>query len=124
MQGNETIIPLVGMLVTFGVPVLLVALILWFKHRKLRMTHETIARLAEKGLPVPPELLDSPSGGANRSVALRGGLVLVGLGIALAVFLLQVGGPWSIGLIPGLMGLALVAAWVIEGRQDKSQAPR
>ena len=124
MQSNETLVAIMGMIVTFGLPVLLVAIILWFKHRKLRMTHETIARLAEKGLPVPPELLAAPAPGRSRNVALRGGLVLVALGIALMVFFLQVQGPWSIGLIPGLMGLALVIAWAIERREDHANPPR
>jgi len=123
MQSNETLVAIMGMIVTFGLPVLLVAIILWFKHRKLRMTHETIARLAEKGLPVPPELLAPPPAGRSRSVALRGGLVLVALGIALMAFFLQVRGPWSIGLIPGLMGLALVIAWAIERREDTTPSP-
>ena len=48
------------------------------------------------------------------AAGLRGGLVLVGLGIALGIFLQEVGGPWSIGLIPGLMGVALLIAWKIE----------
>jgi hypothetical protein len=122
MHANETIVAIMGMVVTFGLPVLLVAIILWFKHRKLRMTHETVARLAEKGLPVPPDLLAPPP--PSRNVALRGGLVLVGLGIGLAVFLGEVGGPWSIGLIPGLMGLALVVAWAIERSEDKAPLPR
>jgi hypothetical protein len=124
MQSNETTVAIMGMIVTFGLPVLLVGIILWFKHRKLRMTHETIARLAEKGLPVPPELLAPPTGSRSRSVALRGGLVLLGLGIALMIFFLEVKGPWSIGLIPGLMGLALVVAWAIERREDTSDPPR
>ena len=122
MHSNETLVAIVGMIVTFGLPVLLVALILWFKHRKLRMTHETIARLAEKGLPVPPELLTPPAG--RSSVALRGGLVLLALGIALTTFFLEVRGPWSIGLIPGLMGLALVVAWAIERREEKANPTR
>lgn len=123
MQSNETLVAIMGMIVTFGLPVLLVAIILWFKHRKLRMTHETIARLAEKGLPVPPELL-TPSPGRSPNIALRGGLVLMALGIALTLFFLEVQGPWSIGLIPGLMGLALVIAWSIERREDRSSPPR
>jgi uncharacterized membrane protein len=123
MQSNETLVAMMGMIVTFGLPVLLVAIILWFKHRKLRMIHETIARLAERGLPVPPELLAPPAPGRSRSVALRGGLVLVALGIALMVFFLQVQGPWSIGLIPGLMGLALVIAWAIERHEDTTPSP-
>lgn len=113
MHGNETLIAVTGMLVSFGLPVVLVAVILYYKHRKLRLTHETIARLAEKGLPVPPELLQPPHRGHS---GLRGGLVLLFLGIALAIFFWQVGGPWSIGVIPGLMGLALLIAWRLESR--------
>jgi len=122
MQSNETLVAIIGMIVTFGLPVLLVGLILWFKHRKLRMTHETIARLAEKGLPVPPELIAPPV--RSQSAALRGGLVLVALGIALGVFLEEMRGPWSIGLIPGLMGVALLIAWAIERRDVKANALR
>ena len=115
MRQNEALVAMLGMVVSFGLPVLLVGMILWFKQRKLRMIHETVLRLAEKGLPVPPELLVPPS---NRRAGLRGGLVLVGLGVALSVFLEEVGAPWSIGLIPGLMGLGLlIAAWV-ESRSD------
>src|SRR4051812_8156095 len=111
MDATELLIPIVGMLVSFGLPVLLVAIILFYKHRKLRMTHETIARLAEKGLPVPPELLDPPRRG---HAGLRGGLLLVALGLGLAIFLAEVHGPWSVGLIPGFMGVALLLAWAIE----------
>jgi hypothetical protein len=47
---------------------------------------------------------------------LRGGLVLVALGIALSVFFAGWGPGWSIGLIPGLMGAALLVAWKIENK--------
>jgi hypothetical protein len=39
--------------------------------------------------------------------------VLIALGIGLGLFFAQLGLPWSIGLIPGLMGVALLAAWKI-----------
>ena len=42
------------------------------------------------------------------------GLVLVALGIALSIFFAGWGPGWSIGLIPGLMGVALLIAWKIE----------
>lgn len=111
MEISVALVALVGMVVSFGLPLALVALILTFKQRKLRMAHETISRLAEKGLPVPPELLGPRS---RSSGAMRGGLVLVALGIALAIVLGEVGAPGSIGLIPGLMGLALILSWYIE----------
>jgi uncharacterized membrane protein len=116
MDEAVYLIPIVGMVVTFGLPVLLVAIILYYKHRRARMTHDTIVRLAEKGLPIPPELLEPPQPTRPSDAGLRGGLVLVALGIALAIFLAEVHGPWSIGFIPGLMGVALLLAWKIETR--------
>ena|SRR5687767_6481102 len=113
MEASETLVAITGMLVTFGLPLLMVAIVLLYKHRKLRMTHETIMRLAEKGLPVPPELLAQPP---PRHHGLRGGLVLVALGLGLSIYFLERGGPWSIGLIPGLMGTALLIAWRIESK--------
>jgi hypothetical protein len=113
MQGNEPLVAILGMVMSFAVPLLLVAVILYYKHRRLRLTHETISRLAERGLPVPPELLDPPRA---RHFGLRAGLVLMALGVALGAFFVETGGPASIGLIPGLMGLALLVAWTIERR--------
>ena len=113
MTTSVALVAIMGMLVSFGLPLALVALILVYKHRKLRMTHETIAKLAEKGLPVPAELIEPPRRG---SATMRGGLVLIALGLALAISLTELGGPWSIGLIPGLMGVALLLSWVIERR--------
>jgi hypothetical protein len=93
MQSTEALIAITGMLVAFGLPLLLVVVILFYKHRKLQMTHETIARLADKGLPVPPELLATPRRGQS---GLRGGLVLLALGLAIGIFFAQTGVPWSI----------------------------
>src|SRR5712691_5657273 len=114
METTEAVVALMGMVVSFGLPLLLVAIILYYKHRRMRLTHETIMALAEKGLPVPPELLDPPR---RSDAGLRGGLVLVALGIGLAIFLAEVHAPWSIGLIPGFMGVALLLAWAIETRK-------
>jgi hypothetical protein len=106
-------VAMTAIVVSFGLPLVIVALVLFYRHRRQRMIHETITRLAEKGLPVPPELLE-PRG--NAQAGLRAGLVLVALGIALAVFFWDRGPGWTIGLIPGLMGAALLLAWKIENR--------
>jgi hypothetical protein len=102
-----------GLVVSFGLPLLIVALVLFYRHRRQRMIHDTIARLAEKGLPVPPELLEPPG---KAQAGLRAGLVLVALGLALAIVFWERGPGWTIGLIPGLMGAALLLAWKIENR--------
>ena len=113
MEDSVALVAIVGMLAGFGLPLALVAIVLYYKHRKVQMNHETITRLVEKGLPVPPELMEAPRQG---NAGLRGGLVLVALGIALSVFFAGWGPGWSIGLIPGLMGIALLVAWKIESK--------
>jgi len=113
MNLQETLVVAIGMLASLGLPLLLAALILAARHKRARLNQEAILRLVEKGLPVPPELLAPP----HRQSGLRGGLVLVALGIGLGTFFAQLGLPWSIGLIPGLMGVALVVAWKI-GRSE------
>ena len=40
------------------------------------------------------------------------------LGIALSFFFAGWGPGWSIGLIPGLMGVALLVAWKIESKSQ------
>ena len=107
---DSATLALIGMLVIFGLPLGLVGIILYYKHRRTRILHETVARLAERGMPVPPELLVP----ARRRTGLQAGLVLLAMGIGMAVFFVEVGLPWSIGLIPGLMGAALLLAWKIE----------
>jgi hypothetical protein len=105
---------IMGMLVSFALPLLLVAVILYYKHRRARLTHETIAHFADKGQPVPPELLDPPK--SRKDTGLQAGLILVGLGIGLGLFFYEIRAPWSIGFIPGLMGVAMLIAWAIERR--------
>ena len=123
MDASETLVAVIGMMVVFGMPLLLVAIVLLYKHRQLRMTHDTILKLVEKGIPVPPELLQPPP---RRQSGLRGGLILIGLGLGLSLFFLMAGTTgWSIGFIPGLMGLALLIAWRIEQKaRDKAEPPR
>lgn len=116
MEAIALVIPIVGIMASFGMPLLLAAIILYYKHRKARINQETIVRLAEKGLPIPPELMAPPS----RYASLKAGLMLVAVGIGLAIFQHDVGKPWTIGLIPGLIGVALLIAWAIERNSSDS----
>ena len=121
METSETLVAMTGMLASFGLPLLVIAAILVYKHQRNKLHQETILKLAEKGLPVPPELLQPPP----RSPSPKGGLVLLALGIALSLFFWERGQPWSIGLIPGLMGVALLIAWKIDsGAQARRDPPR
>jgi hypothetical protein len=117
MQSTEImVVAIVSVLVSFGLPVLLVGIVLYYKLRRERMIHATIASLAEKGLPVPPGLLArSPQATGNRD--LRSGLILIGLGIGLTIFFAGVApAVWAIGLIPGLIGVAFLITWHFDRR--------
>ena len=113
MDNTVALVAITAMLAGFALPLVLVAVILYYKHRRTQITHQTITRLVEQGLPVPPELLTPPRRG---HAGLRGGLVLIAMGIALSFFFAGWGPGWSIGLIPGLMGIALLVSWKIENR--------
>jgi hypothetical protein len=119
METSEAVVAMTGMLASFGLPLVVIAIILVYKHHRNRMHQETILKLAEKGLPVPPELLQPPVPRPSP----KSGLVLLALGIALSVFFWERGFPWSIGLIPGLMGVALLAAWKIDSRPPGRHEP-
>jgi hypothetical protein len=119
METSEAVVAMTAMLASFGLPLVVIAIILVYKHHRNRMYQETILKLAEKGLPVPPELLQPP----ERRPSPKGGLVLLALGIALSVFFWERGFPWSIGLIPGLMGAALLLAWKIDSRPSGPHEP-
>ena len=49
MEDSVALVAIVGMLAGFGLPLTLVAIVLYYKHRKVQMNHETITRLVEKG---------------------------------------------------------------------------
>lgn len=119
METSQVMVAMTGMLASFGLPLVIIAIVLYYKHQRNRMHQETILRLAEKGLPVPPELLQPP----DRNPSPKGGLVLLALGIALSAFFWERGLPWSIGLIPGLMGVALLVAWRIDSRPTRNREP-
>jgi Domain of unknown function (DUF6249) len=119
---------LTGLLVPlFGImlPVVIVGIVFYWRSVNTRQRHDTIARLIEKGLPVPPELLipqhDLLAGRGGPRSPLLIAFTLLGLGIGLIVFFLAKGGDnWGIGAIPLAIGLAQLLAWKLE--QPKSTA--
>ena len=52
METSELTVAMTGMLASFGLPLIVIAIILVYKHQRNRMQQETILRLAEKGLPI------------------------------------------------------------------------
>ena len=109
------VVPLFGMML----PIAIVALVVYARGVSSRQRYDMIARLLEKGLPVPPELLESGGNAfgfkSAKPSTLWGPFTLVGLGIGLIVYFLSSGGDnWGLGAIPLAVGLAQLLAWKLE----------
>ncbi len=121
----EKVIPivLITMVAVFGMPVLIVAVIMYFSFSKTRALQRTVRLMVEKGQPVPEFLLNPPPAQRQRS-DIRRGVVLVMVGLGLMIFLGAVndweGGAWSIGLIPFLIGAGYLLVWKLEGKKDSA----
>ncbi len=79
-------IVLIVFLSVFGVPVVIVGLIMYFSFSKSRALHKTVRLMVEKGQPVPEALLNPPPVVRQRS-DLRRGIILSILGAGLMVLL-------------------------------------
>jgi hypothetical protein len=116
-------------IVVFSCPVAIVGLVAYFRARKQKQLHETLRAMIEKGVPIPPELLRSPTAAPDASeagrddpqTALRQGLFLVALGVGIGAWLLiKSSDSWGLGFIPFLIGLAFLAEWRLEKRSKPS----
>lgn len=118
----------------FGSIVIIVAIVGLVSHRNRRMRHETIRLALEKGVEPPRELLEEPQRTLDETRDLRRGLTLLGLGLgtALCLYWLPNGAghtaPWSLGFVPGLVGMGYLGTWLVRGRptgkRDGSLPPR
>jgi hypothetical protein len=96
--------------IVFLTPILIIALIIWYKIRRNRMQNETMLRLAEKGVVPPAEALQAIA--TNRVDAVTGTLPLADQATTLTKRT-----AWSDlrkGVLLGTVGLALVFHTMIE----------
>jgi Domain of unknown function (DUF6249) len=125
----EFVLPIVvvSLLTVFGAPVLIVAVIMYFGFSKSRMQHRTVRMLAEKGQPIPAELLAPPTPTVRQRSDMRRGIVLVMVGIALMICFGAwndwEGGAWAIGVIPFVIGLGYLLVWKLEGAKKNGIPP-
>lgn len=116
-MNNTTLallIPLAGIIFGIAMLIAIAWLLVQYRERRNQLVYDTAVKLAEKGLPVPPELFMTHT---KPNSDLRRGTVLLLLGIALCISLYEVGAPWTFGLIPAFMGVGYLIIWFIEGRQ-------
>ena len=114
------IVALLAVILIFGTPIIIVVAILMHRSQRTRRIHQTVVALAEKGLPIPPELfVDKPP--ADNGSPLNKGVILIAVGLGLTIFFLSVPGrhaPWGVGMIPLLIGVGYLIVWKLEGRKS------
>jgi len=93
---------------------------MYFTHQRRRLWHETARLALEKGQPLPPaetdeagqpaQLAQPPPGAPRATGDFRAGLILVGTGAGLYLFLgtFLGKGLGYVGAIPGFIGVALL----------------
>ncbi len=115
----ENFIGLTAVILIFGTPVIIVLAILRYYSRRQERRNEVMLRLADKGLPIPPELFIDKQAPASD---LRRGVILIAAGIGLAGFfyLVDAGDAMGIGVIPLAIGIGYLVVWAIEKRQAKA----
>lgn len=113
-------IPIIAIIMGCSIPIVIVSLQLYFRHRKNKMLHETVRAMVDKGVPIPPEMFKKTehefmehAGIKRPRNDLRSGLVLTGLGTGLVLF---IGKP---GWIVLFLGIAfLVIGFLKIGKED------
>jgi hypothetical protein len=149
--GQKEEIPplaLVIIAIPFLFAVACVTVVCLFQLRRNAMLHRTLAAMIEKGVPIPPELLQPTGPVKPKRSDLHRGLVACGVGIGLMLFLwivggglvdgrqvsglwgplaasplvaaIQVKGIWAVGFIPLFIGIGYVISWKLEQRKPNS----
>jgi hypothetical protein len=117
----------VQLLIVAGLPIGIIALVQTFRQRRQKLAHETMRLMIEKGLPVPPELINPPPPVKPPKSDLRRGLIWLALGIGLMILLKKVAdepGVWSVGLVPALIGVAYLICWIAGRARERREAGR
>jgi len=103
-----SLVPLICLIV-FSCPVAIVTAILIYRHRRNQLLHKTLATMIDKGVPIPPELLQPEK---RRKSDLQRAFVLMGVGLGLIIFFAVLHEEaWGLGFIPLLMGVGYLVAW-------------
>ena len=105
----------IGLIFGIGLPLIFFGFIALMRYLSYR---ETIA-LAEKGLVRPAKVQKNGKNGLN---ALRWGIVIASIGLAVLIGVFPIGGPvLLVGLIPTFFGLGLVLIYVLTRDSDKDK---
>ncbi len=117
----QDIAGIIAIICVFGLPVLIVGLVLFFRYRDNQNLYQIVNNMVDKGMEIPTHLLQLQIKKAPRS-DLHKGLILISLGLGIACFLkIQGGDGWSLGIIPLFIGIAYLIIWKLESGKEKEK---
>ncbi len=109
------LVPVVAILAGLSFPALVVYLVLHYRHRRQELLHATVQRMAEHGLPIPPELLDPPQRPPQHSRQFNAVTMLgIAVGLAVMFYMLDLKQLIGIGVLVGCIGIAQLIALRLE----------
>jgi hypothetical protein len=113
-------------LLTFGLPFTIIALILFYKHRKRRQRMELVSKFIDAGKEVPEEILRDVSDIDPTDNSLKKGIRLIGVSTGVLLFLgILVGwGIASVALIPMFIGIARVVSWKLNSDDASAEGDK
>lgn len=122
---NVLIIAIAGM----AIAIVIVVAGIYFQSRRTEAWHQTARLALEKGQPIPafdegaPQASRDPREEARNDI--RSGLISIGVGIGLALFLnaLVGRGLAYVGAIPGFIGIALLVNAALNPRNSDGKPP-
>ena len=114
------LIPILGILAGIVLPIAIVAIVMQSQQRQRAALLDTVKHLADRGLPVPPELLNLPQGGTAQTSPRFRAITLLGAGVGLALMFWLLNLQFLIG-IGGLLA-CIGAAQLFAIRLDRADA--
>ena len=127
MDIFHSLIPIVAIIFTFGMPIAIVAIIRIGKSRDNAELQRTLRMSIEKGQPLPPEFVESMQKSQPRpkspATDLRWGLILIAVALGIIAWNFfdngyVVDGDAGFAAVPGFIGLALLILGIIGNRKQ------
>ena len=110
----DQLVPIIGVIAVFGMPVFIVWLVSHFDTKKEEKFHDTLQELIRSGQELSPEILKSIPGfkvTAGTREDIRNGAITLGVGVGLIAFgaSMENGPPIGVGFLVSSIGLAILA---------------
>ncbi len=111
-------------IVFFGIILLIILVISYFRHQRMKKFFELYAKYAESGQPIPEMLMHTGlyTNRLKKVSTLRRGVIwmAIGLGIILYFFISDNSNEWALGLIPLFIGIGYIVIHIFE-KKDKTE---